>query len=155
MIFWIILTIGFILALSVAHFKLGPLTVAIMVTLLVAFAVDRTRFLEIFIIHLSVIQWTLVSLGYAFLGLTWSFIEWRSHVRRIFNRLDISKYSKDEVLDKLPRVEENKERISSWIIYWPFCFMRWILEDAITWITKGMIRAFSGIYKKITNSVIQ
>ena len=95
MIFWIILTIGFILALSVAHFKLGPLTVAIMVTLLVAFAVDRTRFLEIFIIHLSVIQWTLVSLGYAFLGLTWSFIEWRSHVRRIFNRLDISKYSKD------------------------------------------------------------
>lgn len=65
--------------------------------------------------------------------------EWRSALRGI-NRGDFHK----------PEINENKRKILTWMVYWPWSFVWTILNDPVTKLFKQIFNQLRFIYEEIT-----
>jgi len=90
--------------------------------------------------------------GYVAIGLLWSFWRYKLYVARMVEtlsqRLWKSQEEKEAAVKKL-LPSNNLERITSWIIVWPFSLIEHTLGDIITMIQTLVTKFFKGVYHKI------
>jgi len=87
---------------------------------------------------------------YFVIGVLWSFIRYRAFVRERVEHIKSAvpeKYKRDRALALAP--SNNLDRITGWIIIWPFSFVEHILGDIITAIKALVTRVFKGVYHRI------
>lgn len=87
---------------------------------------------------------------YLVIGVLWSFIRYRAFVRETVEYITTcvpEKYRRGRALDLAP--SNNLDRISGWIIIWPFSFVEHILGDIITAIKSLVTKVFKGVYHRI------
>ena len=60
---------------------------------------------------------------------------------------------KDDV--KRPSAKENKGRITTWVIYWPFSFLWSLLNDLIKRIVREIVKTFQKFYQKISDKAFK
>ena len=103
--------------------------------------------------------WTLLLyIGiYIAAGLVWSMKEWYSYVKAKVSRFGQSNYYSDKTEDEFKeymelelRLEDYWVTITTWIVYFPFFMLAWVLTDPI----KKIAEQFSVVYNKITSSLI-
>ena len=123
-------------------------------------------------------------LGYFVIGVIWSFIKWWLRVNETAQRYKeerdkffkeqkhISAVSKsyqktDHVIDrwqshieykediKKPVASKNKEKISVWIVYWPFSFFWSLINDIVKRIVEQFVIRFQKIYQSISDKAFK
>lgn len=90
------------------------------------------------------------------IGLAWSFFKWFKFVRKKYKKFKESYPAKVDVEDVkyryIPKVSDNKEQITTWIVFWPFSVIRYALESLLKDFFNGIIKMFTGWYDRITIS---
>lgn len=103
-----------------------------------------------FSIPLSTIWGYLVA--YFVVGVVWSFWRYRLFIGSMVKSLGARKWKsqaeKDNAINQL-LPSNNLERITSWIIVWPFSVIESALGDIITLIQGLVTKVFKGVYYKI------
>lgn len=118
-------------------------------------------------------------LGYFVIGVIWSFIKWWLKVNEVAERYkeEKSKFFKehqaknsavpekyqksDDVIErwqlqykeeiKKPVASENKEKISVWIVYWPFSLFWSLINDIVKRIVEQFVIRFQKVYQSISD----
>lgn len=92
---------------------------------------------------------------YLIIGLFWSIFKWRKYAKsQILYLREKLHYSKATIADMLA-LSENKERITTWIVYWPFNALQWIIKDMVMDLIHGIINKMSWAYESITKSLLK
>ena len=102
----------------------------------------KTTFQYIRDYPLSIIGFFIV---YVISGVAWSFVKWYIFLKgiaKLIHKYGLNGYHNDYHYLKIPEFKENKERIISWITYWPFSIF-WTLTHTF----------FFEIYNWITNTL--
>ena len=86
---------------------------------------------------------------YIVIGVLWSFIRYRAYVVETVEYIKSvpDKYKRDRVEALAPG--NNLDRISRWVIIWPFSFVEHVLGDIIEGIKSLITRVFKGVYHRI------
>ena len=91
------------------------------------------------------LQTVLAILGYFVAGTLWGIIKWFFFVLRerdnILNALRDKHYPRPENIS-LPKASYHKDRIITWMIYWPFSMLWTLINDPVR-------RGFEWIYRRI------
>jgi len=103
----------------------------------------------------------MITIGYILIGIVWSFIRWYFYLvdnkkyQDIEKRRHEKKYRESELAFKyyIPKAIDNKERIMTWMIYWPFSIFGFILSNPFTRFFSWIYSKVSGVYDSITASV--
>lgn len=103
-----------------------------------------------FAVPLKTIWFYLVA--YVVVGLVWSFWRYKLYLAKMVKSLSERKWKSQAdkehaVKNLLP--SNNLERITSWIIVWPFSVIEHVLGDIITLVQSLVTRFFKGVYYKI------
>jgi hypothetical protein len=118
--------------------------------------------------------------AYLLLGVLWSFVKWWLHIRaetvsirplyeaekaRIirdantrFERtctcpqqtVTIATGFPEFARERLPKVRDNTNRITLWVIYWPFSFIIALFEDLIRRLVRELVTALRRVYEWIS-----
>lgn len=90
--------------------------------------------------------------GYVAIGLGWSFWRYRLYLAKMVENLSKrvweSQKDKEFAVKKL-LPSNNLERITSWIIVWPFSVIEHTLGDIITMVQTLVTKFFKGVYHRI------
>lgn len=84
--------------------------------------------------------------AYFLIGLMWSFFKWFLHVKK-----EQSMGATKESCSIQPKY--YTDTIVTWMAYWPFSVILFILHDALSRFYKWIYSKVSGVYEKITSSV--
>jgi len=106
--------------------------------------------LGLYIIHNPAIS-ILVFLGYLLIGSIWSVIKWFFHLRMIREKY---KNNKEYFYIQNYKVEQNKERILHWMIYWPLSSIWTLINDPIKKSFEFILSQFGGFYNKMSESIL-
>lgn len=90
--------------------------------------------------------------AYFAVGLVWSFLRYRAYLVKMVKALGERKWKSQEEKEKAVKTlhpSNNLERITAWIIVWPFSIIEHTLGDIITMIQSLVTRFFKGVYHKI------
>jgi len=109
---------------------------------------------------------------YCILGLIWSICKFLSHMINLKKEYQKKKenwitgnsqWSKDIAEQKwkeekreynLPTFKEATENVIWWMIFWPYSMLLSFMKDAIYNFFQWIFHTFSGVYKRIYNSII-
>lgn len=103
-------------------------------------------------------------LGYLGVGIIWSFFKWYRYVGyqwkeyqkkvKYWRDRDSSVPTELHVVkgDFQPVASENKEQLSSWILFWPFSIIRYAIGNLLRDVLNKITTFFGGIYDRITAS---
>ena len=100
----------------------------------------------------SAIIWTFV--GYLGLGVVWAFVKWYFFLHKRVNRaLEKSKHETvyEYTTVSVPTAGENKWRIMSWMMYWPFSALWTVIDQPIKNAFNYIFIKFEGVFNKISN----
>lgn len=108
---------------------------------------------------LPIISWSALLVGgtiYLVVGLIWSFYKWFRLYKTKMNQYNHQKsLQNNPTLDRyIPKLEENKSSITTWVLFWPFSVMRYVLSDVIFKFTTFITECFESVYNKIGNYVL-
>jgi len=96
-----------------------------------------------------------IIMTYLFLGLLWSLFKWNLLVKKQFKSF-IEACNKSAIRPKkesyMPKLSENKEQVTSWILFWPLSGIRIFFGDLIVGIVGKIRDFFQDTYRKISES---
>ena len=104
------------------------------------------------ILHLIYVNWLSVifyTILYLLVGTIWSFIKWYFFLLRVKKEIDSNNYynkSKPEAVD-------HRDRISSWIIYWPMSLLYNVITDPISKAVSFIFEKVKGSYDNMANKI--
>lgn len=81
---------------------------------------------------------------YVFLGILWSIYKWKLYCGNYYRR------NSSRVSNLL--VSEHKDRVSAWMMYWPFSFVWYILNDPIVAFYNFLYYKLQKVYNSISDS---
>lgn len=82
---------------------------------------------------------------YVFMGMIWSMYKWKLYCKHFYSR-------KGSYDPGVMSVSNNKDRISAWMMYWPFSFVWYILNDPIVAFYNFLYYKLQGVYNSISES---
>lgn len=104
-----------------------------------------------FIENPSAILWSFA--GYLSLGVIWAFVKWyfylHKRVAKEMKNTTITEYSKVII----PTAGENKWRIISWMIYWPFSAVWTVINQPIKNAFNYIFIKLEGVFNSISKSM--
>ena len=98
-------------------------------------------------------QITLYVLLYLFVGTIWSLIKWYMYLiemRDHYKKYGSGSYYKDNY-----SLNENKERILNWMVYWPLSVFWILIKHPLRNMFKWIIKTFGAQYQKISDNVLK
>lgn len=164
--FWPWLLFGFAvfgLGFSARHENLVGAAVVFIVYAVAAYFLFGVNSVAWFIDH----PWpmALFALGYVFAGILWSLIKWTLHIRsstmQSLIRDGLKEYN--EVQRGVPFREsiyfpsgavamKNRDRISAWIVLWPFSALAYAVGDLLGDALRGLVNMLGGTFDRITEA---
>jgi len=104
--------------------------------------------------------------GWVILGVLWSFFKWYVFLKDNKEYQDTyyakhrefreETYKGKEIPPRvydIPQAVNNKERIITWMMYWPFSIIGFLLSNPLQRFFKWIYNQISGVYERITKSV--
>lgn len=91
------------------------------------------------------------SIIWLIIGLGWSFFKWFKFARKQYIGYQKHKNGTDKS-NWIPKVSDNKERITTWIVFWPFSVIRYAIGNLLRDFFNGIIKIFTGWYDRIAIS---
>jgi len=89
---------------------------------------------------------------YLAVGVVWSFFKWFFFLRQRRDYLQLyGKFKQDEI----PLAKNNKNRISTWITFWPFSGLWTLINDPIRKAVSFIVDSFSGWYDRMSKSAFE
>jgi len=79
---------------------------------------------------------------YIFVGMLWSIYKWKLYCKDYYKKGFSTSIS----------VSEHKDKVSAWMMYWPFSFSWYILNDPIVNFYNFLYHKLQGIYNSISES---
>lgn len=110
---------------------------------------------------LTTAQIILYACVYLFIGIAWSFFKWLKLVKYKYRKyqLGVDSYnktprysSKPEIENFRPKVSQEKDQLTSWIVFWPYSVVRYAFVSFLGDIMDQIIKWFTGVYNTITTS---
>ncbi len=174
--FWIFAGIVFLLLIAAVEYeKPGLATLSLIVT---GFALWLFGNVNVFALAAENPLLALgLGAGYFAVGALWSLAKWWFYVRRQLRKYNEVKAEflknngeseKGPVPDRLkadwnarrpsyaryakPQVRENKGRILTWMIYWPWSLVWTILNDPVKRLFKNIFNAMKALFQKVADS---
>ncbi len=95
---------------------------------------------------------SLVILGYALLGVIWSFIKWYMYLVDIRMQRGTNKVAADK--DK-NIARYNKSTIMSWMCYWPLSMLWTLINNPIKRFFNYIFESISGSYQRLADRVLK
>lgn len=178
-LFWIFVSIvALVLFIVVANEKPGWATIYVVVTLVLLAWLGDFNLWKV-VTHEP---WWAVALfaAYVVLGVSWSFWKWwffvtdkRDKFLELKNRYEkvvkddkpeseychldydcsLNHLRREMELNKKPRARDNKARILTWTIYWPWSFVWTIIDDPLKKLFKYIYKKLQAVYQKIADKV--
>lgn len=114
-----------------------------------------------FILH-HPIKILLYIVGYFLIGTVWSLIKWWLYIRKTLEKVLKNKLERDKRFGVVettieerrndleinkPTLDENKGRISMWIIYWPFSLILSLIDDFVKRIAHEIVELLRRLYQ--------
>ncbi len=104
-------------------------------------------------------------LTYILLGGVYSVIKWwrfvRAYVEAAKAELDGRNLSSDnyrsrviDLKNGVPKASRNKDRISTWILYWPLSLVAMLIKDLVLDFASWVRKQFTGVYESITSKAV-
>lgn len=98
------------------------------------------------------------SIGYLLIGVVWSFWRYRVLVDYVVAQIkalpkNANEHIRERMIERLAPTE-NLDKITAWIIIWPFSAIENILGDVIKMVQVLVTDVFKGVYHKIYKSRI-
>jgi len=104
---------------------------------------------------------------YTFIGVIWSFFKWFQYIIKLKREYQerISSFTEDSVKNSSwqqsvlrdipnPKATSKKSAIFTWIFYWPFSVIGYILNDPIKKFFNFIFNNIKGLYQRITDKVL-
>lgn len=96
-------------------------------------------------------------LVYLVVGVGWSFFRWARYVRYVLKEAYHSATYKDRFLDEIqshtPEAKDNIDKLTTWIFWWPFSVIRYLLVDLLSNVTKAIVKKVGFVYDSISKSI--
>jgi hypothetical protein len=101
-------------------------------------------------------------IGYVVIGMAWSVYRWFRYVKVKIDKykdeypdapVDGGRYTHYDTLENSVEVSNNKARITSWIIYWPWSLIWNITGDFFTMVYESMTSIYTNISKKYLDNL--
>ncbi len=145
--FWALLALGFVVVLAsvVNECPVAAFLFTASVLCLLTFCGDSQIFQSVFNNPWKVAAGVL---AYAFLGFPWACFKWWLRLLDLRKRRDQG----NDWIEK-PVLSKNKNRIVTWMMYWPFSLLWTVTSDFIVEFWERVWDYTSGIFSKITDSV--
>ena len=115
----------------------------------------KKEFLEIFH-NIDYLSSSLFLVGWFVIGIIWSLFRWTRYVRYRYKKFlkdkeDYPSTVKDSNSYK-PKVSTNKQRLSTWIVYWPFSAVNYVSGLMLYDLTTYIVSKMTVVYNKITDN---
>lgn len=180
-LFWIFVSvIALVLFIVVANEKPGWATISVVVTLVLLAWLGDFNLWRV-ITHQP--WWAVAFFAaYVVLGVGWSFWKWwffvtdkkdkfvelRAEYEKVAKRSEAEVAERHYVIDhdsrlnhlrremelnKKPRARDNKARILTWTIYWPWSFVWTIIDDPLKKFFKYIYKKLQAVYQKIADKI--
>lgn len=91
------------------------------------------------------------AIGYIVVGVLWSIYKWYLYVKKWVNKWGSSRV----ILEDKISPEENKTLIMTWMGYWPFSFLWFVVDHPLTKLYKWIYTQVSGVYTRISTAALQ
>ena len=105
---------------------------------------------------LTTAQIILYACVYLFIGIAWSFFKWLKLVkyryRQYVKHQNSGGSSYKTIEDFKPHVAEEKDQLTSWILFWPYSVVRYAFVSLLGDAMDQIIKWFTGVYNTITTS---
>lgn len=153
--FWSILTFLFVLEIvyTIKDSGRGIWLVGLLFTVLFILS-GAISFAWIALNPLTLLLYIAIYIG---IGLLWSMKEWYSFVKSMVHGYNLSGYYQKKTTDEMNdilkeelRLDLHWKSITTWIVYFPFFMLAWVLTEPI----KKIAKLFSAVYNKITNLLV-
>jgi hypothetical protein len=87
------------------------------------------------------------------IGVVWSFFKWFFFLRKIRDGYNDRGYKIDQ--DDIPVAKKNKNRLASWITYWPLSGFWTLVNDPVRKFVNILVESFGGFYDKMSASAFE
>lgn len=143
--------------------RFGWATISVLVTLVLAQWLKWTDIHSVLKTHalLSAIYFG----GYVVAGVAWSFVKWFSFLMRfrdVLKEVDepTSEYYqavtyRGNSLKRKPMAAQNKQKITAWMIFWPFSLIGTVLNDPVKRFFTFLFGRFKHLYQKMADSIFK
>jgi predicted membrane protein len=130
-------------------------TVFLAIFMIASFYMYKKEFLEIFH-NIDYLSSSLFLVGWFVIGIIWSLFRWTRYVRYRYKKFlkdkeDYPSTVKDSNSYK-PKVSTNKQRLSTWIVYWPFSAVNYVSGLMLYDLTTYIVSKMTVVYNKITDN---
>lgn len=96
----------------------------------------------------------LMLISYVVIGVIWSIVKWYFYLQGFKMHHIIRNGTENGIsLRNIPRGSQNKNRIITWMSYWPFSMIWTIINEPVRKIFKYIYSKIEGIYDKMSKSV--
>lgn len=129
--------------------------IVIVFLLLYFFFGSKEQFVQaLFFVKDNPVTIILMSISYFFIGIIWSIVKWYFYLQG-WKMYYFKKESKKNGISSgnIPKGSENKNRIITWISYWPFSMLWTIINEPARKISMYIYSKIEGIYDKMAKSV--
>lgn len=95
----------------------------------------------------SILLWLSI---YLIAGIIWSFFKWFKVVKRAKERYLREAGSPRPISSFVPKVNQWKESITSWILFWPFSILRYAFGTMLMDFMNAIVSRLKGLYDRIS-----
>jgi hypothetical protein len=111
--------------------------------------------------------WHVISMiaFYFFIGVIWSIAKWYFFLMNIKDGLlakveydkqnKLTTRGKDWIKDQIPQAKNNKNRITTWMSYWPFSMLWTLINEPIKKAFRYIYARIEGIFQKMSNHIFR
>lgn len=85
-------------------------------------------------------------------GTLWSMLKWIFWLREIKRALE--KAGSSKLMAEYYELSYNKERVTHWIIYWPFSALWTLINDPVRKLANAIADQFAGTYNSISKKIL-
>lgn len=95
---------------------------------------------------------------YLALGVSWSLFKWFVYCRDARKKFDERSYAKSGVSDLnlwKPNAQDNKARITGWMVFWPWSSLWFLINDPIRRAFSSLFDYLQGIFQRISDKAFE
>ena len=109
---------------------------------------------------ISLYGWIISLVSYFAIGILWSIFKFSKEyklaiqkMRENFDKYNKGKNWRDYLDENCPKVSKYKTSICSWIAYWPFSIVGYLLVDLVTELVQNIYNLCSKVYENIADKI--
>lgn len=161
--FWFIIVICVAIVIRLAeafeeHPESGWAGFTILITLVLLSIFGNWEFFKKILLFVKDNPFTIFGciLIYIIIGIVWSFFKWYNYLRKIRDEIkDKRERGSSPTSTPIPKFDEEKALIISWMTYWPFSMLWTLMHNLIRDVFNFISDQLKGAYEKVIKNLFK